>query len=88
MKDFKIIGNVQGRGLILSAEIVRDKVTKQPNFEDGKKVADDCRENGLLLHYAARGDNCNLLFTPPLIVTREQIDDALTILSRAFSKYG
>jgi taurine-pyruvate aminotransferase len=88
MDDFEIIGNVQGKGLILSTEIVKDKKTKIPNFEDGKNIASICKEKGLLLHYAARGDNCNLLFTPPLIITKEQVDDVLKILRTAFSKVG
>ena len=88
MKDFEIIGNVQGKGLILSAEIVKDKKTREPNFNDGKNIADFCKKKGLLFHYAARGDNCNLLFTPPLIITKEQVDAVLKILQEAFSKAG
>jgi 4-aminobutyrate aminotransferase-like enzyme len=86
MNNFEIIGSVQGKGLILSAEIVKDRKTKEPNFTDGKKIADICKEKGLLFHYAARGDNCNLLFTPPLIITKEQVDDVLKILREAFTK--
>ena len=40
----------------------------------GVNIADFCKKKGLLFHYAARGDNCNLLFTPPLIITKEQVE--------------
>jgi taurine-pyruvate aminotransferase len=85
MKDFEIIGNVQGKGLLLSAEMVKDRESKTPDFDGGKRVAAACRKKGLLLHYAARGDNCSLLFTPPLIITKKQVDDALDTLRQALA---
>ena len=86
MNDFEIIGDVRGKGLLLSMELVQDKKTKEANFTDGKRVAELSKENGLLYHYAARGDTCNLAFTPPLIITKEQVDKALKILRNAFSQ--
>lgn len=83
MNQFEIIGNVQGKGLLLSAEIVKNKKTKEPGFDEGKRIAQACKEKGLLFQYAARGDNCSLLFTPPLIITKEQVDEALGILKGA-----
>jgi 4-aminobutyrate aminotransferase-like enzyme len=86
MKEFDIIGDVRGKGLLLSLEMVKDRMSKEVNFADGKKVAELCKKEGLLFHYAARGDTCNLLFCPPLVITKGQVDDALTTLKNAFRK--
>jgi 4-aminobutyrate aminotransferase-like enzyme len=85
MKEFEIIGDVRGKGLLISVEIVKNKKSKEANFNDGKTVADIAKKSGLLLHYAARGDTCNLVFTPPLIINKTQTDDALEILRDAFT---
>ncbi len=86
MRSFPIIGDVRGKGLLLSLEIVKDRAGKAANFVQGKKVANLCKKAGLLLHYAARGDTCNLLFSPPLVITKGQVDDALKILRKAFEE--
>ena len=86
MKDFEIIGDVRGKGLLISMELVQDRKTKEANFSAGKRIAELSKENGLLYHYAARGDTCNLMFCPPLIITKEQVDEALNILRNAFSQ--
>ena len=86
MEEFAVIGDVRGKGLLLSLEMVKDRKSKQADFADGKKVAELCKRDGLLFHYAARGDTCNLLFCPPLIITKGQVDEALKILGKAFRK--
>jgi taurine-pyruvate aminotransferase len=86
MRSNPIIGDVRGKGLLLSLEIVKDKKTKVANFAQGKRVADLCKKRGLLLHYAARGDTCNLLFSPPLVITKGEVDEAVKILEKAFEE--
>ncbi len=86
MRGAPIIGDVRGKGLLVSLEIVEDRKSKVANFAQGKKVADICKRNGLLLHYAARGDTCNLTFSPPLVITKAQVDQALKILEGAFAE--
>jgi 4-aminobutyrate aminotransferase-like enzyme len=86
MDEFNVIGDVRGKGLLLSLEMVKDRKSKEANFSDGKKVTDLCRRQGLLFHYAARGDTCNLLFSPPLVATKGQVDEALETLKKAFKK--
>jgi len=85
-EDFVIIGDVRGRGLLISLELVKDRKSKEANFEDGREITNICMQNGLLLHYQARGDTCNLLFTPPLCVESHHIDQALNTLRKAFQQ--
>lgn len=78
-----IIGDVRGEGLLLGIEFVTDKMRKTP-FPGSVYVSDLCRATGLdkgLILYARRqsggefGEWCML--SPPLIITREQVDELL-----------
>jgi len=87
-KDFEVIGDVRGKGLLISIEIVRDKKSKIPDFEVAQKITDFCKEKGFLFHFNARGDTVNLLFTPPLCVSKEDIDQGVTVLKQALSRFS
>lgn len=83
-KEFDTIGDVRGIGLLLAIELVENKKSKIPNVDIAKKVHYLCLNDGLLMHFNARGDTVNLGFSPPLIITKEQVDQAITILRKAF----
>ena len=83
------IGDVRGIGHFWALEIVRDRKTKEP-FDvkadkfSGKalmtaKIAADSMKNGLYM--AAWYDT--LVIAPPLIITEEQIDEAIHILDKS-----
>ena len=82
--EFDTIGDVRGVGLLLAIEIVDSKKTKIPDMEIAKKIYNVCVEEGLLLHLNGRGDTVNLGLTPPLIITKEQVDKAVSIFRKAF----
>jgi len=65
-----IIRDVRGQGLLVGAEL----------GEPGAAVIDRCREAGLLLNCTAEKV---LRFSPPLIITRDEIDEGLAIVERA-----
>jgi len=85
-KDFEVVGDVRGKGLLISLEIVKDKKSKLPDFEAAEKITDFCKEKGFLFHLSARGDTVNLLFTPPLCITTEDVDRGIGILKEALCK--
>jgi len=83
------IGDVRGIGHFWGLEIVKDRKTRRP-FDtkadklSGKalmtaKIAGEAMQNGLYM--AAWYDT--LVIAPPLIITEEQIDEAVDILDRA-----
>ncbi len=82
--EFDTIGDVRGVGLLLAIEIVDSKKTKIPDMEIAKKIYNVCVDEGLLLHLNGRGDTVNLGLTPPLIITKEQVDKAVSIFRKAF----
>lgn len=69
------VGEVQGLGMHFGIEIVANKETKAA-FPPGKvNIGEECQKRGLRVRAGGR-----IAFTPPLIITREEMDKALDIL--------
>jgi 4-aminobutyrate aminotransferase len=87
LKDFQgqfpMIGDVRGKGLMIGMEMVKDKKTKEKAIEERNAVVQGCFEKGLLL--LGCGENV-IRFSPPLIITRKEVDIALTILEEVLKK--
>ena len=73
----QLIGCVQGKGLMLSLEFVKDRKTKEP-FES-MQIVKEALKRGLLLTISGHFGN-RLNIVPPLIVTKEEIDLGIKIL--------
>src|SRR5215831_4099526 len=81
-KKHGVIGDVQGKGLFLGIEFVRDPATKErfPNeLAFGVKVGRRALENGLLCRF----DPHWIAFGPPLVSTSDEIDEMAAILDRS-----
>ncbi|UCE43973.1 MAG: aspartate aminotransferase family protein [Candidatus Bathyarchaeota archaeon] len=84
-EDHKIIGDVRGKGLMIGIELVRDRERKTPAKDETTKIRDLAREEGLLIG-AGGAKGCTLRLQPPLVIEKEQIDKALSILERLIKK--
>jgi 4-aminobutyrate aminotransferase len=82
-KRYPLIGDVRGKGLMIGVELVKDPVTKEKAIEERGKVIQACFEKGLLI--LGCGENVIRLI-PPLIITQEEADTALTILEEVLHK--
>jgi 4-aminobutyrate aminotransferase len=79
----RLIGDVRGRGLMIGLELVRDRTSKEPAVEERNRIVQRCFETGLLV----LGCGTSVLrLMPPLIMTRRQADQAVTILDDVFAK--
>ncbi len=84
------IGDIRGKGLFWGLEFVQDRATKTP-FPAKDKLNDRIRQrafdNGLMVYYSqgcADGVNGDIIMLgPPLIVTREQVDEMVELLAAA-----
>jgi adenosylmethionine-8-amino-7-oxononanoate aminotransferase len=82
-----IIGDVRGLGLLIGVEFVADRGSKapfNPELRLSKQIAAATLERGLV-SYPLQGTvdgvaGDHLLYTPPLTITREQIDELVGIL--------
>lgn len=87
MEMHPIIGDVRGLGLMLGVELVADRETKRPfpvEARVSKRVGDATFERGMV-SYPGQGTadgvvGDHLLYTPPLIITKPQIDEMIEIL--------
>ncbi|HEX3906604.1 MAG TPA: 4-aminobutyrate--2-oxoglutarate transaminase [Mycobacteriales bacterium] len=77
------IGDVRGRGAMIAIELVApDGVT--PDAALTKAVAAACHSEGVLVLTAGSYSNV-LRFLPPLVISDDLLDDALSVLEKAFA---
>ena len=77
------IGDIRGRGLLLGMELVTDRKSKDPAHEYGAAVSRRCLELGACLNIGRRSTANVFRIAPPLIVGRDEIDRAVSILDQA-----
>jgi 4-aminobutyrate aminotransferase len=74
------IGDVRGLGLMVGVELVENRASMKPAPELRDRVETACFERGLIILGA--GFN-TIRWSPPLIITRENVDVALEIFDEA-----
>jgi 4-aminobutyrate aminotransferase len=80
MTKHECIGDVRGMGLMLGVEFVKDKTSRQPDPELRDRVEMASYERGMILLGA--GTN-TIRWSPPLILTKDNVDVALEIFDDA-----
>tara|TARA_B100002003_G_C14130861_1_gene543926 strand:+ start:728 stop:2128 length:1401 start_codon:yes stop_codon:yes gene_type:complete len=81
--EHPIVGDVRGSHFMMCVECVADKETKSllPEHVDiGKLIAQQCQSRGLFV----RPMRNQVFLSPPLILTRQQIDTIVSILHESF----
>lgn len=80
--EHPLVGQVRGMGMIAALELVADKSTGQPFGDNavGGHCARRAQEHGLIVR--AMGGN-SIALCPPLVITREQVDELVDSLGRA-----
>ena len=63
-KESRILGDVRGKGLMLGAELVKDRATKEPAPELAGRGGGECHRHGLLVEIGGHYDNV-VRFLPP-----------------------
>jgi 4-aminobutyrate--pyruvate transaminase len=84
--DHPLVGEVRGAGLIAAVELVADRATHtnfDPKAKVGGRLAKLCEENGVIARTVL---NDVLCFSPPLIITKDEIDEMLNRISKAFDE--
>ncbi len=78
MEKHAVIGDVRGAGLFCGAELVADRVSREPVAEKlAQAVTADCMAQGVIVGVTNRsvpGYNNTLCFSPALIATPDDID--------------
>ncbi len=85
MARHRLIGDVRGKGLMLGAELVRDRETKEPATREALAVWESAREMGLLIGKGGIDSNV-LRIKPPLCITAADVDFAVDVLDEALTR--
>jgi 4-aminobutyrate aminotransferase-like enzyme len=83
-KQNPIIGDIRGLGLMIGVELVKDeKLT--PATAEAEAIRDALLKNGVLVGVGGVYGNV-IRFQPPLIITRQQIDKAISAFATALQE--
>jgi 4-aminobutyrate aminotransferase/(S)-3-amino-2-methylpropionate transaminase len=81
-KRWSIVGDVRGLGGMQAIELVKSSDKREPAAEETKDVTKYCYEHGLITITAGSYSNVIRVLVP-LVVTDEQMDEALDVLESA-----
>jgi len=79
-EKYDCIGDVRGLGMMLGVEFVADKQSLKPDAELRDRVEMECYKRGLIILGCG---NAAIRWSPPLILTRANVDVALEIFDKA-----
>lgn len=85
-KDYELIGDIRGRGVLLGIEFVTDREKKTPADAQCKEMAKYCQEKGLIFQLRGTRGMLNVIrLVPPMTTTDDEIDRGLSILHDALN---
>ena len=85
LEELPLVGEVRGAGLMACVDCVADRESRDPLQLDkdvGKRIDAHCHELGLLVRPLI--NMC--VMSPPLVITKEQVDDLVAILREGISR--
>ncbi|EJS4059938.1 aspartate aminotransferase family protein [Vibrio parahaemolyticus] len=80
---YPVIGDIRGIGMLWGIELVTDHESKARAYDEAEAVLYQCLNNGVSFK-VSQGNVIQL--SPPLIITREQLTEALAIFEEAIAK--
>jgi putrescine---pyruvate transaminase len=84
VEKFRIVGDVRGLGLMAGVEMVADKAKRVPmprTSDVMARVAREAYQRGLMV----RVSGPNLILSPPLVITLEEVDHLCDVLEASFA---
>ncbi len=83
--EYRIIGEVRGKGLMIGVEIVKDEKTKEPGVYECKEIRKISTDHGLLVGIGGFWSNV-IRIQPPLTIREEHVENALEVFEEAVNK--
>ena len=84
-RHHQAIGDIRGRGLLIGVEIVANRITKEPDHALIEKLSKRCYQLGLNINRVG-GQHSVWRLAPPLTISKDEIDQAIGIMDRAFKE--
>ena len=91
LADLPAVGDVRGIGLMAAVEIVRDQASREPypaSARMAQRIQAEALARGAIVYASggqANGVGDLIMLGPPLVIEREQIDEAAQILGDAIA---
>jgi 4-aminobutyrate aminotransferase-like enzyme len=82
-----LIGDVRGMGLMQALELVEDRTSKKPASAGTNAVMEEARKRGLLIGKGGFYGNV-IRMSPPLNISKADVDEAVLILDQSFAAAG
>ncbi|GLU42991.1 aspartate aminotransferase family protein [Allomuricauda sp. NBRC 101325] len=82
-RKYSLIGDIRGIGLLWGIELVTNRSTKKKATAEAEEIMYECLKQGLSFK-VSKGNVLQL--SPPLTITREELEKAFEILNCAFLK--
>jgi 2,2-dialkylglycine decarboxylase (pyruvate) len=80
-REFELIGDIRGRGVLMGIELVTNRTTRAPADARTRIAARHCLENGLIFQVRGLSGMQNVIrLVPPMTTTAAEIDRAMSIL--------
>lgn len=83
-EKFSQVGDVRGMGLMQALEFVKDPVSKEPDPAATNQFMEECRKRGLLVGKGGLYGNV-VRTSPPLNITKSDVDEAIRIMDQALT---
>lgn len=83
-EQYPLVGDVRGLGAMRLVEFVKDRKTKEPAAAETLQIIKHGVSRGLILIRAGLYSN-GIRLLPPLVITEEQLEEALTVLGEAIA---
>lgn len=85
LHDSPIVGDIRGRGVMFGVEIVTSKDEKTPGNELAEQIYYRCLDDGLSFKIS---HGCVLTLSPPMTISEDELDTALSTVERAVRQVG
>jgi 4-aminobutyrate aminotransferase len=83
--QYPLVGEVRGKGLMIGVELVKDRASREPAADEGKRARQICLEQGVLLGLGGTFGNV-LRVQPPLVISQGQMEEVLRVMDLALAK--
>jgi 4-aminobutyrate aminotransferase len=85
LKDHPHVGDIRGRGLMFGVEIVTDRDSRTPDPDRAERIYYACLDQGLSFKISA---GSVLTLSPPLVISKADLDTAISIVVDAIRTTG
>jgi 4-aminobutyrate aminotransferase-like enzyme len=81
----QLIGNIQGKGLFIGVDLVKDRESREPASEVARLIPDAMKDEEVLIGLTGPHGNC-LKFRPPLVFSKADVDFTMSAFDEVLAR--